>query len=52
MSERLGDSDRLRHMIEAIDRIYRITEDMDLKAFSENEGIQFGVIKNFEIIYI
>jgi len=37
-------------MIEAIDRIDRFTEDMDLTAFAENEGIQYGVIKNFEII--
>ncbi len=50
MSERPLDRERLRHIIEAIDRIYRFTEDMTFEDFLENEMAQFAIIKNFEII--
>lgn len=50
MKGRPDDLERLRHMVEAIDRIDEFTEKMDLAAFQENEMAQFAVIKNFEII--
>jgi uncharacterized protein with HEPN domain len=40
----------LAHMLEAIERIERYTEDMDEAAFLENQIVQDAVIRNFEII--
>jgi len=50
MSAKPDDVQRLSHIIEAIDRINRFTENMDFQAFQANEMAQFAVIKNFEII--
>lgn len=43
-------ADYLAHIIEAIERIDRYTEDMGEVAFLENEMVQDAVIRNFEII--
>ena len=43
-------SDYLAHILEAIERIDRYTEDMDEVAFLNNELVQDAVIRNFEII--
>jgi len=45
---RLGDY--LDHILEAIDRIDRYTEDMTEATFLENQMVQDAVIRNFEII--
>lgn len=43
-------NDRLLHILEAIDRIFRFRATLTYEAFSENEMAQFAIIKNFEII--
>lgn len=43
-------SDYLSHIIEAIDRIWCYTEDMDDMGFYNNQMVQDAVIRNFEII--
>lgn len=42
--------DYLAHIVEAIDRINRYTEDMDQVAFLNNQLVQDAVIRNIEII--
>ena len=42
--------DYLAHIIEAIERIDRYTEDVDEVAFLNNPMVQDAVIRNFEII--
>ena len=39
-----------QHIIEAIERIQRHTEDMDELGFAQNQMVQDAVIRNFEII--
>jgi uncharacterized protein with HEPN domain len=46
--QRLGDY--LAHILEAIERIERYTEDMAEPAFMESQLVQDAVIRNFEII--
>lgn len=43
-------ADYLAHVLEAIERIERYTEDMAEMAFLENQMVQDAVIRNFEII--
>ena len=50
MSAKPSEKDRLNHMLEAIDRIFRFSEGLDYEGFSKNEMAQFAIIKNFEII--
>lgn len=45
-----NDSERINHMLESIDKIFRYTEDLDYKKFNSDEMVQDAVIKNFEII--
>jgi uncharacterized protein with HEPN domain len=49
-----GDGQRvvgyLGHILQAIERIHRYTDDMDEVAFYRNEMTQDAVIRNFEII--
>lgn len=47
-SQRLGDY--LTHILEAIERISRYTNDMDEIAFLANQLVQDAVIRNIEII--
>ena len=42
--------DYLQHIIEAIERIQRYTEEMDELGFAQNQMVQDAVIRNFEII--
>ncbi len=42
--------DYMGHILEAIERIERYTEDLDEVAFLQNEMAQDAVIRNFEII--
>lgn len=42
--------DYLAHILEAIERIDRYTEDMDELAFLDNQMAQDAVVRNFEII--
>lgn len=42
--------DYLAHILEAIERIDRYTEDMNELAFLDNEMAQDAVVRNFEII--
>ena len=43
-------ADYLGHILQAIRRIYRYTEEMDGIGFMEDERTQDAVIRNFEII--
>lgn len=43
-------ADYLAHILQAIERIWRYTEDMDELSFIQNELVQDAVIRNFEII--
>ena len=43
-------SDCLTHILEAVERIERYTEDMVEVAFLDNQMVQDAVIRNFEII--
>lgn len=43
-------ADYLSHILEAIERIDRYTDDMDEVAFLRSEMVQDAVIRNFEII--
>ncbi len=40
----------LEHILQAIERIQRYTEDIDEAAFFQNEMAQDAVIRNFEVI--
>jgi uncharacterized protein with HEPN domain len=42
--------DYLSHMLQAIERIHRYTDDMDEASFLQNEITQDAVIRNFEVI--
>jgi len=50
MKKKLSKEERLIHMLEAIDRIFRFIEGIDYEEFLKNEMAQYAVIKNFEII--
>ncbi|MCP1674335.1 uncharacterized protein with HEPN domain [Natronocella acetinitrilica] len=43
-------ADYLAHILEAIDRIDRYTDDMDEEAFLDSQLVQDAVIRNIEII--
>ena len=50
MNAKSSDRERLEHIIEAVDRIFRFREDLSYEEFLANEMAQFAIIKNFEII--
>ena len=50
MSDKPTEYERLNHIIEAIDRIFRFSENMEIDDFYKNEMAQYAIIKNFEII--
>ena len=50
MKAKLAKEERLTHIIEAIDRIFRFVEGLEYETFLTNEMAQYAVIKNFEII--
>ena len=45
-----SERERLKHIIEAIDRIFRFRDQLTYKDFVDNEMAQFAIIKNFETI--
>jgi len=50
MKGKLGDRQRLLHILEAIDEIQSYTASTDLKAFLSNSMMRFACIKQIEII--
>jgi len=50
MKDKPSRKDRLEHMVEAIERVFRFTKGITQEEFQENEMVQFAVIKNLEII--
>ncbi len=50
MKDRPSEQERLQHIIEAIDRIFRFREALSYQQFLENEMAQYAIIKCFEII--
>ena len=50
MKEKPTNKERLEHIIKAIDRIFRFTENMNYNHFATDEMAHYAVIKNFEII--
>ena len=50
MSKSLRVPDYLGHILQAIERIYRYTSDMDEVDFLHNELVQDAVIRNIEIV--
>ncbi|MDB5010021.1 MAG: hypothetical protein JWQ06_810 [Mucilaginibacter sp.] len=50
MKGKLGDRQRLLHIIEAIDEIQIYTANTDIKAFLTNSMMRFACIKQIEII--
>ncbi|MFM9912770.1 MAG: DUF86 domain-containing protein [Methylophilaceae bacterium] len=43
-------NDYITHILQAIERIYRYTEELDEVGFLQNEMVQDAVIRNIEII--
>ncbi len=50
MKAKPSEKERLEHMIEAIDRIFKFQDKLSYDDFATNEMAQFAIIKNFEII--
>ncbi|MCO6478823.1 MAG: DUF86 domain-containing protein [Phaeodactylibacter sp.] len=50
MRSKPTDLERVNHMIEAIEKIFKYTDELSYKEFLENELIQDAVMKNFEVI--
>jgi uncharacterized protein with HEPN domain len=50
MKGKLGDRQRLLHMLEAIDEIQSYTASTDLESFLSNSMMRFACIKQIEII--
>ena len=44
------DSERLKHILTAINKIEKYTDDVDFDNFEENEMLQDAIFKNLEII--
>lgn len=45
-----SDLERIEHMLEAISKIFRYTEEIGYTEFLKKEMVQDAVIKNFEVI--
>ena len=50
MRDQLKDSDRLAHMIEAIDNVKAFMHDKSPENLEENKILYFAVVKNIEIV--
>lgn len=50
MQRKPSEKERLLHIIEAINRIFKFTDDLTIEQFYQHEMAQFAIIKNFEII--
>ena len=50
MKEKMGDKQRLLHIIEAISEIEQYTNNVEMEAFLSNSMMRFASIKQIEII--
>ncbi|MCS3737477.1 uncharacterized protein with HEPN domain [Mucilaginibacter dorajii] len=50
MKGKMGDRQRLLHILEAIDEINNYTLSTDLKSFLENSMMRFACVKQIEIL--
>jgi len=50
MRGKMGDSQRLLHILEAIDEIHSYTLNTDLTTFLSNSMMRFACVKQIEII--
>lgn len=50
MKGKLGDRQRLLHILEAIDEIHAYTANTDIKSFLSNSMMRFACVKQIEII--
>ena len=50
MREQVKDKDRLQHIVDAIDRIFRATSESDLGTLSDSKIQYYGIVKCIEII--
>ena len=50
MREQLRDSERLKHIMEAIDNIYEFVNGITYDEYCGNKMMRFAVVKNFEIV--
>jgi len=50
MATKPSDIERIGHMVESINKIFRYTEELNINDFLKNDLVQDAVVKNFEII--
>ena len=50
MKGKIGDRQRLLHILDAINEIQSYTENIDVKSFLENSMMRFACVKQIEII--
>jgi len=50
MREPLRDSERLKHIITAIDNIFEFVDGVTLDEYRSNKMLRFAVVKNLEIV--
>ena len=50
MREKLRDSGRLEHIIEAIDNVFEFVEGVTFNEYRSNKMMRFAAVKNLEII--
>lgn len=50
MRDKPSDLERIEHMLEAIAKIFRYTEDLGYEEFFAKELVQDAVMKNFEVL--
>jgi len=50
MRGKIGDRQRLLHILDAINEIQSYTENTDIKSFLENSMMRFACVKQIEII--
>ena len=50
MRGKIGDRQRLLHILDAIDEIQSYTENINIKSFLENSMMRFACVKQIEII--
>ena len=50
MREKPRNKERLQHILEAANNIQKFTEGVDFAQFAQDKLLQYGIVKNFEII--
>jgi uncharacterized protein with HEPN domain len=50
MREKIKDTTRLLHIVEAIDNVFEFTEHTTFEEYQANKLLRFAVVKNLEII--